>query len=229
MEKQAFRDWSRVMGEFSFLKMGALFLSLLVLGACGVSLLPSKDVWYMQHFIIMQDFERTAYKELSAEGKVKFQALFWEARSEEAKMEFQRRMDHVMKVFKRENSSQPWNTDRSRIYLLNGNPESIEYRQTDNWAMKVRDREGAGEGGITERDNEDIQARTAEVWTYSFGNQLVYYAFSFSAPKKWKLDQGAFAGNRYLGAFENWSKEQIYNIMDIDQYKKDIENLKEIN
>lgn len=227
MKKLILGDWSRAIGRLSFLKMGALVLSFVVLGACGVSLLPSKDVWYTQHYIIMQDFERAAYKELSAEGKVKFQTLFWEARSEEATRVFQRRMGHVMKVYKRENSSQPWNTDRSRIYLLNGSPESIEYKQMDNWAMRVR--EGAGEGGITERDNENIQARTAEVWTYSFGNQLIYYAFSFSAPKKWKLDQGAFSGNRYLGAFENWSKEQVYNIKDIDQYKEEIENLKKIN
>ncbi len=227
MEKLILGDWSRLMGKFSFLKMGALVLSFLILGACGVNLLPSKDVWYMQNYIIMQDFERTAYKELSDEGKLKFQALFWEAKTPEAKMEFMRRIDHVMKVFKRENSSQPWNTDRARIYLLNGSPESIEYRQTDNWAMKVR--EGAGEGGITERDKEDIQARTAEVWTYQFGNQLIYYAFSYSAPRRWNLDQGAFSGNRYLGELENWSREQTYSIIDIDQYRKELENLKKIN
>ncbi len=230
MEKQKLGGWFRAMGKISFLKIGALILSFLLLGACGVRLLPSKDVWYMQNYIIMQDFERAAYKDLSPEAKVKFQSLFWEARSPEAKREYTKRMDFVMKTYKRENSSQPWNTDRARIYLLNGSPASIEYKQTDNWAMKVK--EGAGEGGMTgitdQRDTEDIQARTAEVWTYNFGNQFVYYAFSFSAPKRWKLDQGAFAGNRYLGELENWSREKIYNIIDIDRYKKELDDLKKI-
>jgi GWxTD domain-containing protein len=141
-------------------------------------------------------------------------------------MIFMKRLDYVMKAFKKENSRQPWNTDRARIFLLNGNPASIEYKQTDSWAMQVS-REGAT--GVTqERDKEDIQARTAEVWSYPYKGQLIYYVFAFSAPNKWRLAQGTFSGNRFLGALEIQSKEQTYGINDIEQYTKELENLKKI-
>ena len=214
------------MKELNLLKTLSLVLAFLILGACGMNLVPSKDAWYMQHYIIMQDFERTAYKKLSDEGKQKFQSLFWEVRTAEAKKVFLSRMDQIMKVFKKENVPQPWNTDRARIFLLNGKPASIEYKQNDSWQMQVR--EGAGQGGITERDNEDIQARTDEVWTYQFGEHYIYYTFAFSAPKRWKLAQGSFAGNRYLGAFETQNKEQTYRIVNIDLYTKELENLKNL-
>jgi len=212
--------------KVNFLSIGTLVLALLILDACSINLLPSKDKWYMQHYIIMQDFERAAYKKLSPEAKEKFQILFWEDRWPEARMEFLRRMDHVMKIFKKENPAQPWNTDRARILLLNGSPASIEYKQTDNWGMKIVEG-GKGVTGITsERDKENIQARTAEVWAYQCDEQFVYYAFTFSAPKKWKLAQGAFSGNRFLGKLEIRSREQTYAIKDIDQYTKKLENLK---
>lgn len=226
MKKSILENGSLVGEKFILMKMGALVLVILILGACGISMLPTKDMWYGEHYIIMQDFEREAYKKLSPEGREKFQTLFWETRSPESKMVFMKRLDYVMKAFKKENFRQPWNTDRARIFLLNGNPASIEYQQTDNWAMQVS-REGVT--GVTqERDKEDIQARTAEVWSYPYKGQLIYYSFAFSAPNKWRLAQGTFSGNRFLGALEIRSKEQTYGINDIEQYTKELENLKKI-
>ncbi|MCK4646720.1 MAG: GWxTD domain-containing protein [Candidatus Aminicenantes bacterium] len=228
MKKFTLRNRSRFGGKFNFLKMGILVLSFLALGACGMNLLPSKDTWYMQHYIIMQDFERAAYKELTVEGREEFQILFWKFRRPESKREFLKRIAFAANAFKRENFRQPWNTDRARIYLLNGSPAAVDYRQTDNWAMKVREGGGGVTGIAAERDKEDIQARTAEVWTYQYEKQMIYYAFSFSKPNKWKLSQGDFAGNRFLGEFEQQSRERTYGITDIDQYTKELENLKEI-
>lgn len=227
MKKLASGNWSWIRGKFNFLKIGALVLAFTTLVACGVKLLPTKDAWYSQHYIIMQDFERKTYKELSTEGRKEFQILFWEFRRPESKREFLNRIDFVMKTFKRENSRQPWNSDRARIYLLNGSPASIDYKQSDNWGMQVR--EGGGVTGITtERDKEDIQARTSEVWTYQYKKQMIYYVFSFSRPNKWKLSQGEFSGNRFLGELEQQNKERTYGITDLDQYTKELENLKKI-
>lgn len=204
-------------------KAGAGILVCLFLGACGISLIPSKDEWYMQHFIIMQDFERTAYKNLSEQGRQEFQKLFWEARQPASKQIFLKRLEITLKSFKKENSHQPWNCDRARIYLLNGSPASVEYAQNDNWMMSMTS--NRQNSGISERDKENIEARTAEIWTYPYKQFLIKYAFAFSAPKKWRLVTGAFSGNRYLGAFELQSRSSTYGIIDIKQYKEKIDRL----
>jgi len=212
------------MRKNSIKKLGAALLSIVILVSCGVNLIPSKDEWYMRHYFIMQDFERTVYKDLSDLGRVEFQNLFWEARSPETKQEFSNRIETASKVFKKENSSQPWNCDRARILLLNGNPASVEYSQNDDWmASLTRSRNEAG--STNQRDNENIEARTAEIWMYQYGQFLIKYAFTFSAPKSWQLSTGAFAGNRYLGAFEKENKEKTYAIIDAEVYKKKIDGL----
>ena len=207
-----------------FLQFGSLVVLALLLISCGMNLVPSKDSWYMQHYIIMQDFEREAYKDLSDEGKLQFQSLFWQSRPEESKKIFDTRMEFTLKQFRKENSSQPWNTDRARIYLLNGSPQSVDYKQTDNWQMSAR--EGAGNNTMTDRSNEDIQARTAEVWTYQFKGQYIQYHFLFDRPKNWKLDIGAFSGNRFLGAFEKENRENTFPISNPESYRDELSKLK---
>ena len=197
--------------------------TLMIIG-CGMNLVPSKDSWYMQHYIIMQDFERDAYKSLSQEGKQQFQLMFWQHRPEKSKEIFDTRMEFALKQFRRENSSQPWNTDRARIYLLNGSPQSVDYKQTDNWQMRAR--EGAGNNAMTDRSNEDIQARTAEVWTYQYKDQYIQYHFLFDRPKNWKLDIGAFSNNRFLGSFEKENRENTYPVSDMENYRAELDKLK---
>jgi GWxTD domain-containing protein len=214
---------------YCFLRIGVLVLASLILGSCTANLLPTKDVWYMQHYIIMQDFERAAYKNFSDEGKMGFQALFWEERIPESKQIFMQRLDFVTKNFKRENSKQPWNCDRARIFILNGSPASVDYAQNDSWGMTAQERAEGGGGTITrDRGGEDIQARTSEVWTYQHENNMIKYFFAFSPPNKWKLAQGSFAGNRYLGDLENWSRQQVFGPMDLEEYKLELEKLQEI-
>ncbi len=112
-----------------------IILGLFVLGiAAGiVDALPKKDTWYTRHYFLMQDYERKAYKGLSDNGRLEFQKVYWEFRSPAVKEEFDRRMAYILPTFKNENSSQPWNTDRARIYLLNGRParldEPVRHRQ----------------------------------------------------------------------------------------------------
>jgi GWxTD domain-containing protein len=205
-------------------KIGAALLSITILAACSMNLIPSKDEWYMMHYFFMQDFERAAYKDFSDLGRMEFQNLFWEARSPESKQEFLKRLETASKVFKKENSSQPWNCDRARILLLNGNPASVEYMQNDSWMMSRAN--SRNESGITnQRDKENIEARTAEVWTYQYGQFLIKYVFNFVAPKNWKMAAGAFAGNRYLGAFEKENKEKTYAINNVEEYMKKIDGL----
>jgi hypothetical protein len=88
-------------------------------------------------------------------------------------------------------------------------------------------RQGVSGGNVSsDRSNEDISATTAEIWTYPYNNQFVQYAFSFKPPNEWRMDPAAFAGNRYIGALEALNKEQIYGVLNFDQYQRQIEELK---
>ena len=67
---------SRFRAGWGFGALGAIVLSLLS-GAAGASAgIPKKDVWYTQHYMILQDFERKLYRDLSEEGRKGFQDLF---------------------------------------------------------------------------------------------------------------------------------------------------------
>lgn len=204
-----------------------LLMILMAFVSCGVGLMPSKDAWYAEHYIIMQDFERETYKQLSPAAKLEFQKLFWEARSAQSKKEFDKRIDFIATAFKKENARQPWNTDKGRIYLLNGDPNQIDYKQNTDWATTIR--EGQGETrSVDGRTGEDVQANTAEIWMYRYDKNIVNYVFTFKQPNEWHLEQTSFSGNRYYGALENWSREMTYGIVDIGQYKQKLEGLKNI-
>jgi len=204
-----------------------VFAVLAVSAACGVNMMPSKDAWYTQHYFVMQDFERQAYKDFSPQARIEFQKIFWEARELGSKKEFEKRMDYIQKTYKRDNSQQPWNCDRARIFLLNGPPASIDYKQMDDWATNVT--QGAARtNASTDRSNEDISATSAEIWTYPYNNQFVQYAFAFKPPNEWRLAPAAFAGNRFIGALETLNKEQVYGVLNLDQYQGRIEELKKI-
>lgn len=209
------------------MKKAAIFsLVLAIAAACGVNMMPSKDPWYSQHYFIMQDFERDAYRALSDAGKLEFQKIFWEARPADAKKEFDTRLNYINQNFKRENFEQPWNTDRARIYLLNGPPADIDQRVNDNWVTQRA--EGAGAIVVSDRSNEDIGAATIEVWSYPFQNQFVYYGFSFQPPNKWRQAQISAGSSRYMGGLENWSRTVTYGVVDEAKYKQELEELKAI-
>jgi len=206
----------------------AIVLGLIVLGAMAgiVNALP-KDAWYTQHYFLMQDFERKAYKGLSANGRLEFQKLYWEFRSPAVKEEFDRRMAYIMPTYKNENSTQPWNTDRARIYLLNGRPAGVEQRQNDFWSGQVTP-PGAQAGVAQDRTGEDIQGRTLEIWSYPFERQVVAYAFSFQPPNKWVQVQISASGGRYIQGLEKRSRVQTWGPSDEDAYKVKLAALKAV-
>ena len=201
------------------LALGAILLSLLSLPRPGISALP-KDAWFTQHYIIMQDFERKAYRTLSAEGRTAFQGLFWAARTSEARAKFEARLEYVKKNFWKENTRQPWNTDRSRVYLLNGSPASIDVDQNVDFASIVLPSQTAP---ATNRSNEDVGANRAEVWIYPYDQYFIKYTFVFVQPYQWRITQTT--GNRYLGQLENYNKNVTFGIADLEKYKQDIANL----
>jgi hypothetical protein len=47
----------------TFLALGAIFLTVLAAAGCGINTMPTKDVWFTQHYIIMQDFEQREFLE----------------------------------------------------------------------------------------------------------------------------------------------------------------------
>jgi len=208
-------------------KLSAIALICLFLGACGLSLVPYKDDWYAMHYYIMQDYEWKLYKDLSPAARLEFQKLFWASRSPAAKQEFENRVAFTMRAYKKENSRQPFNVDRAHVYLLNGSPAHIEQSQNDNWATRAT--EGIGTSvGINDRANEDVSANYQETWSYSFDKVVIQYVFKFRTPNEWKLDQAAFAGNRYLGAFEESNKMGLFGVVNLEQYKAQLEQLKSI-
>jgi len=203
-----------------------LLTTIFFLSACGVGMLPSKDPWYAKHYFIMQDFEREAYKSLTPQGRLDFQKLFWEARQPVAKEQFDTRIAFIERVYKTENHTQPWNTDRARVYLLNGPPASIDYRQNNDWMTKAIMNSGqTGSRDVSDRSNEDIQANIAEVWVYPYEKYFVYYIFTFSPPSSWKLNPSTFQNNQYLQALENLNKDLTFGIVDLEDYKAKLEAL----
>ncbi len=209
-------------------KAAGLGLVVMLAAACGLQLSPSKDPWFAQHYYIMQDFERTAYKNLSPAARLEFQKLFWEARSPVSKQEFDQRMRYIADNFKKENSRQPWNTDRARVYLLNGKPAEIDIRQNDSWTIQnVGQQSGVSQVvGTQDRSGEDVGGNYAEIWTYPFGQYYITYVFTFSRPNSWKINTTAFQGNRYLGQLELRNKIETFSIIDEAQYKEKLEALK---
>ncbi len=206
-----------------------LFLVLAITAACGVNMMPSKDPWYAQQYFIMQNYERDVYRSLTEAGKLEFQKLFWEARPADSKKEFDNRLAYIAQNFKKENFEQPWNTDRARVYLLNGNPANIEQHVNDNWTMQVKIREGeTGFESADARTGEDITATTLEVWAYNYQNQIVYYGFTFQPPSKWRQAQISVGAYRYMGELELWSKTVTYGLTDEAKYKQKLEELRVI-
>jgi len=200
--------------------LGAILVSVLAFAGRGAAAIPKKDAWYTQHYGIMQDFEKKAYRKLSEEGRKAFQELFWAVRTADARATFAARLEHVKKNFWKENNQQPWNTDRSRIYLLNGSPVSIDVDQNAAWASS-----GTPTNFLqaTDRSNEDVAANRAEVWVYPFEKYFVKYTFVFVQPYSWKIVQGT--GNRYLGGLETFNREVTFGVAGLEAYKKDLDAL----
>jgi GWxTD domain-containing protein len=204
------------------LSAAGVLAMLAMASACGISGMPTGDVWFTQHYIIMQDFERTAYRTLGEEGKSAFHDLFWSYRTPQARAAFEARMQYVMDNYKRENSRQPWNTDRGRIYILNGEPASVEIDQNVSWASTVSEGGMGVTAGAANRDREDLGANRAELWTYPYRENFIKYGFVFIPPNQWRMAQPPFEGNRFLGEFENYTKEVFFGVKDIDRYKEEI-------
>jgi GWxTD domain-containing protein len=210
-------------------KMAVLVFMAFLLASCGIQFSPSKDSWFAQHYFIMQDFERAAYKSLSPAAKLEFQQLFWDVRAPVSKQEFDKRIDYITQNFKKENFKQPWNTDRARVYLLNGNPAEIDSRQNQDWSIRNFGAQSSGDAAAgTDRSGEDVQGLMAEIWTYPFGQFMIQYVFTFSRPNSWKINTTSFQGNRYVGQFELQNKLGTYAIVDEKLYKEKLEALKAI-
>jgi len=206
----------------------AIVVVLIALGAAaGVLNALPKDSWYAQHYFLMQDYERKAFKGLSANGRLEFQKVYWEFRSAAAKEEFDRRIAYIGPTFKNENSAQPWNTDRARIYLLNGRPAGVEQSQNDAWASQMIP---SGVQGVAtgDRSGEDIQGKTLEVWSYTFEGRVVVYGFSFQPPNKWVQIQISASGGRYIQGLEKRNRIQTWGPSDEDAYKAKLADLKAV-
>ncbi len=183
--------------------------------------IPKKDVWYTQHYFIMQDFERKAYKDLSEEGRKGFQDLFWSVRTSEQKAKFQSRMDFVNLNFKQENRAQPWNTDRGRIYLLNGAPASVDYDQ--NVSFNTQFVPPGMTSDQQSRSAEDVGGNRAEIWVYSYDKYFIKYTFAFIQPSQWRITQTT--GNRYLGELETYNRTATFGVKDEAAYKQALDGL----
>ena len=194
-----------------------LFSVLAIAATAAAAAIPKKDVWYTQHYVIMQDFERKLYRDLTEEGRKGFQQLFWAARKTDARVLFDARMEFVMKNYKTENSKQPWNTDRGRILLLNGPPASIDYDQNISFSSTIMPGQTSD---ATSRSGEDVAANRAEVWTYPFDKYFIRYTFYFVQPNQWRITQTT--GSHYLGDLENFNKTVTFGIVDEEKYKQDL-------
>ncbi len=208
----------RVRSRLGILAIGALVFA--VAGAGASAAIPKRDAWYTQHYVIMQDFERKVYRDLSEEGRKAFQEIFWAHRTAQARGKYLARMDHVMKNFKPENRSQPWNTDRGRVYLLNGAPASVDYDQNVSFNSALLP--GQTSDGAS-RSSEDVGANRAEIWIYPYDRYFIKYTFAFVQPSQWKITQTT--GNRYLGELESFNKTVTFGVVDEAAYKQALDGL----
>jgi GWxTD domain-containing protein len=200
-----------------FLALGAVLVTVLAAAVPARAAIPRKDVWYTQHYPVMQDFERKLYRDLTEEGRKGFQQLFWAARTSDARAKFLARMDFVTKNYKTENKAQPWNTDRGRTYLLNGPPASIDYDQRVDLASIATMR---GQGLDVASSNEDVGGNRAEIWIFPYDQYFIRYTFYFVQPNQWRITQTT--GSRYLGELENFNKTVTFGIVDEAKYKQDL-------
>ena len=116
------------------------FCALLVLGMVGCTLSrkmaldPSSRVFYETAQLIMTRWEKDIFKHLpDKESREEFIGDFWEKRDpdpateeNEFKEEFFRRIDYANRRFKE--GMPGWKTDRGRIYIYLGPPDSFEDR-----------------------------------------------------------------------------------------------------
>jgi GWxTD domain-containing protein len=216
-------------GDMNFNKKWIGILLILCFSACSVSLMPSKDPWYAKHFYIMQDFEWDIYKELTPEGKAQFQELFWKVRDPKVRALFEQRLEYVTKVFKTESRHTPWNTDRGRVYLLNGNPAEVRYAEnTDIGGITVVPTQGEGGGVLggvnVDRSGEDIGARQAERWVYPFKSYRITYQFNFSQPNKWKFSP-TIGESSFREELELYCRQVVYGVIDMKKYREQLEML----
>lgn len=213
----------------SFDKKWIVIFILFSLAACSLNLLPSKDKWYAEHYIIMQEFEWKIYKELSLEGRKQFQELFWKARDPKSQEIFMSRLDYVMKNFKKESFHRPWNTDRGRICLLNGIPAEIRYVENTNLgSVAVVSSDTAAQGGRNvDRSKEDIAARMSELWAFPYKGYIIRYQFDFVPPKSMKLAT-SLSQSQFRGEFELYNRVVTYGIIDVEKYQEQLEELKKI-
>jgi GWxTD domain-containing protein len=217
----------------NFNKKGIVIFLIFCFSACSINLMPSRDPWYAKHYIIMQDFEWDTYKQLSKEGKTQFQELFWTVRDPRAQALFASRLEVVIKSFKTENRNTPWNTDRGRTFLLNGNPAEVRYAEGDAnlGGLVVVPTRGEGGGVLggenVERSNADIGARNAELWVYPYKSYRITYQFNFTQPRQWKFNP-KLSESSFREELELYNRQVTYGILDMKKYREQLEELKKI-
>jgi GWxTD domain-containing protein len=113
-----------------------MFAAVLAISACGpglnVQLDPESRDFYESARLIMTDSEQAIFTHLpDVEARKEFIQEFWDKRDpdpstevNEAKQEFQRRLEYVNQRFRE--GRRGINTDRGRIYLFLGPPEMTE-------------------------------------------------------------------------------------------------------
>ncbi len=154
----------------------------------------------------MQDYERTLYRTLSEEpASSGFRSFSGRPAIPMPIKLFQERLDFIVKAYKRRrNADQPWNTDRGRIYILNG-PGRRRHRPEHG--LGGRSLQGAATGAwAVDRNNEDVQAFRTEIWTYSVRSQYAKYVFVFRAPNESGLSAAAVENNQFISLLENYNK-----------------------
>jgi hypothetical protein len=204
-----------------------IVIGLIVLGAvAGVLNALPKDSWYAQHYFLMQDYERKAYKGLSITAAWNSRRCTGNSVRRPRKRSSTGRIAYIMPTFKNENSAQPWNTDRAASTSSTAGRRAWSRRLTTTGP--ARSRCPAASQRQPGPHREDIQGRTLEIWTYPSERQVVVYGFSFSPPNKWVQAQISASGGRYIQGLEKRSRIETWGPSDEDAYKARLAELKKI-
>lgn len=189
--------------------MSAMVLSLMLAG-CAQFKSPLRDEWYSQHHFIMGDWEKKIYGQLSADRRLEFQKIFWDSRDPESQLEFWDRLEYVRTVYKVESPQQPWNTDRGRIYLLNGPPQEISFQAPPGIKPLY-----VGDPGY-----DDALGIAVEVWSYHYRHRFARYIF-----KGRRLQQEAYL-NADVRDMERENRRVFFGVtLDSESYRNDLMGL----
>ena len=154
--------------------LGAIVFSILTFAARASAAIPKKDAWYTQHYIIMQDLSGSFTAIFRSQAGRTSRTFSGRPGLLEGAGQVPGPVDYVIWNFWKENSKQPWNTDRGLTYLQRV-PRFHRLRSE----RQLRHDASRQVVDNANRSGEDVGANRGEIWIYPYDQYFIKYTFAF--------------------------------------------------